>query len=269
LNSIWPIAKITFKEGVRHRVVYGVIVASCFLIFFSIILCGLFMRDLLKVLLDICLSATSISGLLVPLFFAINQLRGDIDRKTIYTILSRPVSRAQYIFGRFLGLALLSGTLICITTMATLISVYGATFVYPSNIFANLSAGAILLNSFLLFFGIQILNSCVLFWTSLTSSSFLATLLTISTYLIGHTVTDLIRFIKAQGETVYVHPFIQNIVFTTQYIFPNLAAFDQKQFAAHGLSISYYEILLLITYGVFYCTIMVLLSIFFFQKRDL
>ncbi len=269
MKIIWPIALITYKEGLRHRLVYGVIVASLVLIFFSIIICGLFMRDLLKILLDICLSAVSISGLLVPFFFAINQFSGDIEKKTIYTVLCRPVSRSQYILGKFWGLVLLSGTLILITTIATLISVYGAGFVYPENIFTTFSIVSVLQSSFFLFLGIQILNGAVLFWCSVTTSSFLATLLTISTYLIGHTVGDLIRFIKAQGSNVYIHPVIQEIVFSTQYIFPNLAAFDKKQEAAYGLITTQYEMLLLIAYFVLYCSVMLLTSIFFFKKRDL
>lgn len=239
------------------------------LIMFAILLCGIFMRDLLKILLDICLSAISVGGLLVPFLFAINQFAGDIEKKTIYTVLCRPVSRASYITGRFLGFTLLSGTIIAILTGATLMSVYGARLVYPANIFTHFSLQAILLSSFAAFLGIQILNSTVLFWCSVTTSSFLATLLTFSTYLIGHTLEDLIRFMNTQSSQVYIAPITKNIINITQYIFPNLAAFDLKQQAAHGLSIAAQEFTFLCAYCILYCSIMLMSSIFFFKKRDL
>lgn len=269
MKSIWPVALITFKEGLRHRVISGVLLASMLLVIFAVLICGLFMRDLLKILLDLCLSAVSISGLLVPLLFAVNQLAGDIENKTIYTILSRPVSRASYMVGRFAGLGLLSGTIIVILTCATLLSVYGATYIYPGNIFTHFSLQAILLSSLAAFLGIQVLTSTVLFWCSITTSSFIATLLTISTYIIGHTLEDLIRFMQAQAAHIKVSPVIQYIVNSTQYIFPNLSAFDLKQQAAHGITIPGQEICFLISYCVLYCLIMLLTSIFFFKKRDL
>lgn len=269
MKSFWPLALITFKEGLRNRLIYSVLIASILLILFAVLICGLFMRDLLKILLDICLSAVSIGGLLVPFFFAVNQLSGDIKQKTIYTILSRPLSRVNYIYGRFLGLTLLTGSIILMLTCATLLSVYSATAVYPSNIFIHFSLQSVLLSSFVNFLGIQILNSTVLFWCSVTTSSFLATILTISTYLIGHTVEDLIRFLQTHGSVVYVSPATELIINCTQYIFPNLSAFDLKQQAAHGLQIQSQEIALLFIYSILYCSIMLLSSIYFFNKRDL
>lgn len=269
MNTIWPVALITFKEGLRHRVIYGVVIASLFLIFFAVLFCGLYMRDLLKILLDICLSAISISGILVPLFFAVHQLAGDIERRTIYTILSRPVSRTQYIVGRFMGLALLSGSIMAILTASTIISVYGAKAIHPPYMFSYFSLKAVLLCSLAGFMGVQILNSTVLFWCSVTTSSFLATLLTISTYLIGHTVEDIVHFIKTQSSQIYISPLAQHITNITQYIFPNLAAFDLKQQAAYGLSIPPSEMMLLLFYSIIYCSIMLLSAVFFFKKRDL
>ncbi len=269
MKSTWPLALITFKEGVRHRILFGVLVASLLLIFLSIFLCGLFMRDVVKILLDICLSAVSLGGLLVPFFLGINLLAGDIERKTIFTILARPITRGQYIFGRFVGLALLAGTIMIVLTGATLLSGYVTGKIYPAFFSASYSIQPILLSTFAAFLGILMLNSTVLLWCSITTSSFLATLLTLSTYIIGQSVEDLVRFMEVQSSNVYISPIVKFVLQGVLYIFPNLAAFDLKQQAAHGLSIPAGEMLTLSLYGCAYITVMLTLATIFFNRRDL
>ncbi len=81
MRSIWAIALITFKEGLRHRILYGILIAALLIIFFSVFISGLFMRDLLKILLDIGLSSVSAGGLLVPFFLTTAMLAGDLEKK--------------------------------------------------------------------------------------------------------------------------------------------------------------------------------------------
>ena len=268
-NSTAQIALITFKEGLRHRILYGVITASLLLIIASMLLSGLFMRDLLKVIIDICLSATSVGGLLIPFFLAVNLLAGDIDNKTIFTILAKPVSRKHYIVGKFLGLSILTVTVMSILTGATLLSIYGATFLYPQAVFVTLSIKSILLSSLMTCLGVIVLNSTVLLWCSVTTSSFLATLLVLSTYIIGQSTENLVRFMKVAGEEAEISPIIEWVVNGALYIFPNLSAFDFKQLAAHGLPLPLQEISFLVPYAFSYVIIMLTGSIFFLNRRDL
>ncbi len=264
-----PIASITFKEGLRHRILYGVLIAALLSIIASILLSGLFMRDMQKVILDIGLSATSIGGLLIPFFLGINLLAGDIENKTIFTILAKPVSRQQYIVGKFLGLAVLTGLVMLILTLASLLSVYSAMLVYPERFFVSFSISAVLTSSVMSYLGILVLNSTVMLWCSITTSSFLATLLTLSTYIIGQSAENLVRFINMRGEEVHISPLVQSVVNGVLYIFPNLSAFDLKQLAAHGLNITVPEGLYLVCYAVSYSTVILILTIFLFNKRDL
>jgi len=269
VNTIWAIAAITLKEGLRQRILYGVIIASLLLIFFAVLISGLFMRDILKILLDICLSAVSIGGLLVPFFLSINLLSGDIEKRTIYTLLSRNISRNQYILGKYVGLALLTGTVMALLTIATLLATYIATLIYPAHYFAKFSPYPMFVSTAMAFLGIQVLNSAVFLWCSITTSSFLATLLTISTYIIGHSVEDVVRFMSLQIQGVDIALQTQITAKVALYVFPNLAAFDLKSLAAYSLPISHNEIAFLTVYGLAYIAIMLLLTCFFFRRRDL
>lgn len=267
--KILSIAGITFKEGLRHRVLFGVIVAALFVIFLSILLSGLFMRDVLKILLDVCLSSVSISGLLVPFFLTVAYLSGDMERRTIYTILAKPISRSDYLLGKFLGLSFLTAVIMAILTGATILSAYGASWIYPKHLIPAIPLFSILSTAFLAFLGVLVLNSCAFLWCMVTTSSFLATLLILSTYLIGQTLEEIVRFIASKVKGVTISPVIDIVTQVAMYIFPNLGAFDFKSFAAHGLPIPMMEAFILCVYAVAYISIMLLMAIFFFRNRDL
>ncbi len=269
MKTIMPLALLTFKEGVRHKIIFTTFIASLVLVFLSVFLCGLYMRDLLKVLLDICLGAITVSGLLIPFFFATNQFADDIEKKVVYSILSRPVSRANYIIGRFLGLTLLTLALMLILLGATVVSILLAKMLYAAHQFESLAYMGVIEASFLAFLGISILNAAAVFWSCITTSSFLATLLTIAVYLIGHTLEDLVKFIEVQGEAVNVSASTKLFLSFIMFIFPNLSAFDVKQLASYGLSIPAVETGMLMLYSFSYCTVLLILSMFFFGKRDL
>ncbi len=269
MNSVIAIAIITFKEGLRRRVLYGVVIVSPLLMLFAVLISSFFMRDILKVLLDICLSSITIGGLLVPFFLAIDLLAGDIENRTVFTLLSRNVSRSSYISGKFLGLAMLSGTIMLTLLIATLLSVYCATLIYPAHNFTHFTIFPSLISTLMSFLGILVLTSTVVLWCSVTTSSFLTTLLTLSTYVIGHSVEDVVRFMSLKNTGVELSPLIQTTAKATLYLFPNLAAFDLKQLAAYSLPVAADEILFLCVYGLSYITIMLSLAIFFFKRRDL
>lgn len=268
-SSILPIAVITYKEGLRHRVLYGIIIASLFLIFFAVLISAFFMRDILKVLLDISLSTISIGGLLVPFFLAVNLLAGDIENNTIYTLLARNISRTDYILGKFSGLAMLTGVITLILTLASLLAIYCATLLYPAHNYTHLALSPIITSILMTYLGTLVLNSTVLLWCSVTTSAFLATLLTLSTYVIGHSAEDMVRFMSLQLSDVTISPAVQATTNAALYIFPNLAAFDLKQQAAYCLPISVNEISFLCLYALSYISIILFLAIFFFKRRDL
>lgn len=269
MNAALHIALLCYKEGLRHRILYGTLTCCALLILFSLLISGLFMRDVLKIILDICFMATAISGLLVPFFLAVNVLAGDIDQKTIYTILAKPVSKTDYLLGKFFGLALLTLTIMGLLAFTTLAAVWGASLLYAPHFLQNLSITAILIAIALKAMEFIVLNSLVLLWSTLTTSSFLATLLTLFTYIIGHTVEDVVRFIAVQHDGVVLSVGVTAISKISLYIFPNLNAFDFSRQAVYGVPIVPSELFTALLYGIAYCTVILGLTFYFFQRRDL
>jgi len=269
MNNILAVTLISYKEGLRHRVLYGIFIFAVLIMAFAVLISGLFMRDITKVTLDLCLTAVNIGGLLVPFFLAIYLLAKDIERRTVYSILSRSISRTEYLLGKFGGLVLLTGTIMGTLTLAVVAAIWGSRQLYAGYFFTSLSWPAILTAILASYLGIVVLNACVILWSTMTTSSFLATLLTLFTYIIGQTVEDIVRFMSVKTPGVELSPFFLKVSHAVLYIFPNLAAFDLKQSAAHGLLVPAKELLFLTTYGLGYTTAALTLAILIFRRRDL
>ena len=114
MKQIWLLSKITFKEGVRNRILLGILLVAVLFSAFNIVFTQMFAHDLSKVSVDLGLSTVSLSGLAVIFFMGINLLSRDFEKRTIYMILSRPIARWQYVLGKFFGLTFMVGTSVAI-----------------------------------------------------------------------------------------------------------------------------------------------------------
>ncbi len=269
MKNVLALSLLSFKEGLRYRVLYGILIFAILVMVFAVLISGLFMRDVSKVILDFCLSSVNIGGLLIPFFLGINLLARDLEQHTVFAVLSRPVSRSQYIFGKFGGLVMLTLLIMAILTSVTFTTVLSAKLIYGSRYFATFDPCAVLVSVCLSALAMIILNAIVVLWCTLTTSSFLAILLTIFSYLIGQTVDNVVRFIRADHDQITFSETVKHTVSLSQYIFPNLAAFDFKTQAAHGIFPAAGEISLLLLYSVVYTLTLLTISIMIFTRRDI
>lgn len=269
MNNIIAVAIISFKEGLKQRVLYGILLFALIMMTTSVLLSGLFMRDIAKITIDFCLAAISIGGLLVPFFLAVNLLAKDIERRTIFSLLARSISRNQYILGKFCGLTLLTVTIVAILSLSATGAILASKYLYGYQFFQTLSFSALLTAVLLSLLGLIMFTAVVVLWSTITTSSFLVTLLAIATYIIGNTMEELVRFMAAPPPGVEISPLVQKTLTAALYIFPNLSAFDLKLTAAHGLMASGREIIFLTLYGTGYTVAALCLAMFFFQRRDL
>ena len=105
--KVWLIMKITFKEGIRSRILFGISLLAVFLFASNMAVTRLFAFELGKVMVDVGFASLSLAGLSIIFFLGIGLLSRDIHDKTVYMIISRPITRAQYVLGKFGGLALI------------------------------------------------------------------------------------------------------------------------------------------------------------------
>ena len=105
MRNILLLTWLTFKDSIRNKALYGIFFLGVLVFIANIIVTGMFSWELGKVAVDVGLSVVSLSGLVIIFFFSIHMVSNDLERKTIYLILSKPITKPQYIFGKYLGLA--------------------------------------------------------------------------------------------------------------------------------------------------------------------
>src|SRR3954452_1422612 len=161
MNSrISHIASNTFREAVRDRVLYN-LVAFALLLVGAAILVGQISIDIERlVVINLGLTAVSLFGIVIAIFVGIGLVSKEIDKKTLYTVLSRPVRRWEFIVGKFFGLA---GTLV-VNTFFMAVGVFGALF-YVAHKFTATDA-YILVALYFIILEFLIICSLALFFSS-------------------------------------------------------------------------------------------------------
>jgi len=103
MPPVWRVARATFHEAWRRRFLNGILIFAVLIIGSSWALAYLQPGAELKMLIDIGLGATRFFGLLIAVFLGTRLIADEIERRTIHTLLAKPVTRSQFLFGKFLG----------------------------------------------------------------------------------------------------------------------------------------------------------------------
>lgn len=247
------IALNTFKEAVRNKVFYLLVVLGVTTALSSQIISMLTIGDKVKVLKDVGLASIDFFCVLIAVFTGINLVYKEIDKKTLYNIISKPISRSSFILGKFLGLAL--------TLLVALVSMAAIFFV-----FLWLSSGGfdpgILLYFFLLYLQLLIITSISLVFSSF-STPILSSIFTISLYLIGQVTWTFNEF-----KDKLVKPLEKITAYIFYYILPNLEKFNIKNAVVMKAELDGYLILTAIFYGLGYTAALLLLAVIIFNKKE-
>ncbi len=106
MRKVWAIAGITFKEAKRDRILYLLFFFAAVAILASRVLAILTVGDRVKIIKDVGLASIQVFGVLMAVLIGTSLVYKEIDKKTIFTLLSKPLHRAEFILGKFLGLVL-------------------------------------------------------------------------------------------------------------------------------------------------------------------
>jgi ABC-type transport system involved in multi-copper enzyme maturation permease subunit len=243
----------TFKEAIRNHILYNLLVFALLIIGGSTVIGNLTIGQGSKVITDIGLASISIFGVLIAIFVGIGLVYHEIDKKTIYNILSKPIRKSEFLFGKYMGLMMTLAINVLLMTLGLFITLY-----YIDGIFA----WSILPAVFLIFFELMIVTSVAILFSTFSTPT-LSAIFTLSIYVIGHLTEDLVRlgentesiFIKAATRFLY-------------YILPNLENFNIKTQVVHHLSVKSGYYLTVFAYGCIYLSIIVLLAVYIFARRN-
>jgi ABC-type transport system involved in multi-copper enzyme maturation permease subunit len=208
----------------------------------------------------------SLSGLAVIFFMGINLLSRDFEKRTIYMILSRPIARWQYVLGKFFGLTFMVGTSVAILGFFSAAGVKATMLIAPPYVPPNYSWLIFILSIFFSYLSLIILTAIAQLFTCLTTSSYIALLITACTYFIGQNV-EIVRNMFDDGKGV--NEIYAGLISVVTWVFPNLQAFDLKTAAGYGLPLETGALIWTAVYGLSYVVIVLALTILVFQRREL
>lgn len=253
MGRIIIIAFNTFRENLRDKILYNLLFFALLLIGASVILGDLTIAEQKKIVTDMGLAATNLVGVVIAIFVGIGLVSKEIERRTIYTIMARPISRMQFVLGKYLGLAftLSINVLIMLSVFLVTLLISGA------------SVHLALLQAVeLIFVELLIVTALALFFSTFTSST-LSAIMTLGLYVIGHLTTDL------KGIAEKSHSQMVKVVITgLYYICPNLEVLNVKGQAASGMAISLSYQAAATAYGLLYAALLLVTACVIFQRRD-
>ncbi len=268
MYKIFLIAWITFKDSIRNKALYGIFLLGIFMFAANIVITGMFSWELGKVAVDVGLSVVSFSGLILIFFFSIQMVSNDLEKKTVYMVLSRPISKAQYILGKYTGLGsiiLLSSTLLgSCAALSVKVSTLGAEGYIP----AGFSWTTFALSIIFLTLSLLVMTAISVLWASITSHPFTAVLLALMTYFIGQNMEN-VKNIIISSKMLDPDAVSMKVINVVSWVLPNLAVFDLKTTAAYGLPVNAASLTWIALYGLSYIGTCLIITVLIFQQREL
>ena len=264
-GTVW-IAVNVFRESVRDKVLYNLVLFAILMLGVSYVIGQLTAGQDMKILKDLGLASTSIFGVFIAVFIGTQLVYKEVERRSIYSLLSKPIARRQLVIGKYLGLIVTLGVNLSIMTIA-----FYAVVAYESWILGPDAAPAwdtpaldpaMLKAIVLIFVELAIVTAIALFFSTF-STPVLSAALTFAMFVAGRFSEDLQNF-----DEVVESPFAASIARWVYWLLPNLAPFDVRSQVVHGQPVPLGYIALSATYGLLYITALLVAASIIFSRRD-
>ncbi len=192
VGRIWAIALNTFREAARIRVLYGILVLVVGANLFAIVLGEMSIREAARVARDVGLAGISLFGSLTAIFLGVFLLYGEVQRRTIHAIVSKPIERWEFVVGKYVGMALVLTVLVALFAVAMI-----AMLAYQHVAVSGAVARAIALA------WIEVLTvAAIAIFFSSFSTPFLSGIFALAMWLIGRVTPDILFATKAAAAWI-------------------------------------------------------------------
>ena len=253
-GRIWAIASNGFREVIRDRIFYLIGLFTLLLLLALRLLPEVAATTQDKIFLDVGLGSIEFLGVIIAVFVGTGLINKEIEKRTVLVLIPKPVTRAEFIIGKHLGLSGVLAILTVATTLIYLILLSFSKIEYP--------LASILVSTLYLFLKLSLLTAVALVFGVFTSS-LLATLLTVGVYLMGNLSRDIVTVGNLSGNS-NIESLTQNL-----YLFlPDLSRLNLKNEAIYGILPSPSTLLSNGAYGLFYTVLLLAIAILIFSGRE-
>jgi ABC-type transport system involved in multi-copper enzyme maturation permease subunit len=260
------IALNVFRESVRDKVLYNLVLFAILMMAASYLIGQLTAGQDVKIIKDLGLSATSVFGLFIAVFIGIGLVSKEVERRSVYSLLAKPIHRYQMILGKYAGLTLTLGVNVAIMAIA----LYAVLLYMAWGVAPEVARGwdapaldpAMLKALILIDVELMIVIAIALFFSTF-STPMLSAAFTIGLFVVGHFSDDLRNF-----QQIVDSPAAAALARGLYWVLPNLAQFDVKAQVVHAQPVPLSYMLLAIAYGAVYVAIFLVAAMTVFARRD-
>lgn len=257
MTHVMIVARNTFREAVRDRVLYNLVFFALLMIASAMLIGQISMGIETVVMISLGLSAISLIGLLIAVFTGVGLVSKEIDKRTLHAVLAKPLKRWEFLLGKFTGLA----ATLAVNTAAMAAGLFIALWAVKHSLVRGdsvvLIAVYFILLKLMLVVALAMLFSCF-------TSPLLAILFTGGLYLAGLFVSELQSL-----QVTNLTPQMQKFFSLISYILPNFGNYDVMGAAAHGRGIAGSLVLNNTLYTVLYCAMVLAVASVIFSCKDL
>jgi ABC-type transport system involved in multi-copper enzyme maturation permease subunit len=265
VTRVWALALNTFREAVRNKVLYV-------LLLFAMVLFGLTyffsqgaLHEQLRVIRDVGLVGIELVGALIAIFIGVNLVYKELDRKTVFALIPKPIHRYEFVLGKYAGMLLTLAVLMAIMTLTLF-----AVLALGAAVFAGDNDSGTVVRAILLIFGEVAVITAVAVLFSSFSSPILSGALTLGIFVVGHFTPEL-RELIAKVESAPM----RGILRAGMRTFPDLHLFyvsgsmvGGHHVSVHGAYVDWSYVAMAGLYGALYASVAIALAMIIFSRRD-
>jgi ABC-type transport system involved in multi-copper enzyme maturation permease subunit len=252
--KIGHIALNTYRETIRDKVLYNLVLFALIMIGSSYILGQISIYQEVKIIKDLGLAAISVFGTVIAIFIGIGLVSKEIEKKTLYSLLAKPVSRLEFLLGKYLGLCLTLAVNVLIMSVGLYLVLFYMTRSFEAELLKAI---------YLIYWQLALVTALALLFSTFTSS-LMSGVFTGFFFVAGHFSTDLKHF-----ETVVQSDWLPKLTTLMYYVLPNLRNFDIKARVVSGDPVPIELLGYSTSYGIVYIGAALVASFLIFRRKNL
>ncbi len=260
MSQLYAIGLNTFREAIRNKIFFSLILFALFMLGVTAVMSTASLHEEARLMKDVGLFMTSTFSVMIAIFVGVNLLYLEIQRKTIFTVVPKPIYRFQFLIGKYLGLATVMAVLVLLmgVLLALLFVVVGASF-----------DAAMAKAVALIYVEVLVVVAIAMVFSSF-STPFLSGLLTFGVFVVGRFADRLAQdnvLAPAKEMTDQLRQ-LETIIQTVAAVVPDLSRYNTTKYVVYDAAIPNVYVWHAAVYGFTYAAICLLLASFLFSRRD-
>jgi ABC-type transport system involved in multi-copper enzyme maturation permease subunit len=265
VTRVWALGVNTFREAVRNKVLYVLLLFALVLFALTYFFSQGALHEQLRIIRDVGLVGIELVGSLIAIFIGVNLVYKELDRKTVFALIPKPIHRWEFVLGKYLGMLI---------TLAVLMAIMAATLFVVLSLATTMFGGdndnGAVLRAIVLVFGEVAVITAVAVLFSSFSSPILSGALTLGIFVVGHFTPELRELVGKVESTP-----LRAILRVGMRVFPDLHLFyvsgsmvGGQLVSVHGAYVDWAYVGVAGLYGTLYCASAIALAMIVFSRRD-